>query len=275
MNTPSRESVLSEWQFNQDHIFPSESTSQGPSTCKWLCQGEGDGGLGVETLLEFGEVWESHFLTSVKQGVWKGWPWPCGLLGRMLSSVSLQKHPWSALSRLAKPQLKITGKEDAVSMGGEGTGDRLEAETYCDFSLEARWRVPTFPFSPYPSCGPHPSAVLMKTLVVREVWGRARKFKRRMEGREGRWSISKNFKCLYRRGQNTKLSRGANVRSSLRHWEQMTFSVSWGLCNWWQVERAVLQVTWLIHMVNVMSSSPVEFTTLAVCHAGTAQGEPE
>lgn len=69
-------------------------------------------------LLEFGEVWESHFLTSVKQGVWKGWPWPCGLLGRMLSSVSLQEHPWSALSRLAKLQLKITGKEDAVSMGG-------------------------------------------------------------------------------------------------------------------------------------------------------------
>lgn len=50
MNTPSGERVWGEWQFNQDRLFPSESPSLGPSTGRWLCQGEGDGGLRVEAV---------------------------------------------------------------------------------------------------------------------------------------------------------------------------------------------------------------------------------
>lgn len=48
-NTPSRESV-SEWQFNQDCVFPFEPESQGSSTYRWLCQGEGDERLKFEAL---------------------------------------------------------------------------------------------------------------------------------------------------------------------------------------------------------------------------------
>lgn len=72
-----------------------------------------------------------------------------------------------------------------LSASGEGTGDGLEAEKYCDFSLEARWRVPAFPHSSYSSRGSHPSGELMKTLVGREARGRARMFKRRVEGKAG------------------------------------------------------------------------------------------
>lgn len=72
-----------------------------------------------------------------------------------------------------------------LSAWGEGTGDRLKAETYCDFSLEGRWKLPVFPHSSYSSHGPHPSAALMKTLVGKKARGRARMFKRRMEGKAG------------------------------------------------------------------------------------------
>lgn len=69
-------------------------------------------------LLEFGEVRERRFLTLVKQGVWKGWPWPCGLLGCMLSSMSLQEHPWSALSRLGQASAKNNRQRRCCQHGG-------------------------------------------------------------------------------------------------------------------------------------------------------------
>ena len=49
-NTTSREHVLSEWQFNHGHVFPSQSPSQGPATYRGRCQGESNGGSGVAAL---------------------------------------------------------------------------------------------------------------------------------------------------------------------------------------------------------------------------------